>query len=58
VRSLYGVGLLMTIAKELSRYELDLVEVQEPDGTEVTQNGQASAQHGRSRVRDPMNELF
>jgi hypothetical protein len=29
VRSLYRVGTLMTVSKELSRYELDLAGVQE-----------------------------
>jgi hypothetical protein len=29
VRSLYGAGSLVTVSKELSKYRLDLVEVQE-----------------------------
>jgi hypothetical protein len=29
VRSLYKAGSLMTVSRELSKYELDLVEVQE-----------------------------
>jgi hypothetical protein len=29
VRSLYRAGLLMTVAKEISKYKLDLVRVQE-----------------------------
>jgi hypothetical protein len=29
VRSLYGAGSLMTVAKEISKYKLDLVGVQE-----------------------------
>jgi hypothetical protein len=29
VRSLHGAGLLMTVAKEVSKYKLDLVEAQE-----------------------------
>jgi hypothetical protein len=29
IRSLYRAGSLMTVAKEISRYKLDLVEVQE-----------------------------
>jgi exonuclease III len=29
VRGLYRTGLLMTVAKEISKYELDLLEVQE-----------------------------
>jgi hypothetical protein len=38
VRSLYRAGSLMTVSRELSRYNLDLVDVQEvrweDDGTE------------------------
>jgi hypothetical protein len=34
VRSLYRTGSIMTVSKELSRYKLDLVRVQEVSGTE------------------------
>jgi exonuclease III len=40
VRSLYGAGSLVTVSKEVSKYRLDLVGVQEVrwegDGTERT----------------------
>jgi hypothetical protein len=32
VRNLYGAGLLVTVAKEISKYKLDLVGVQEVSG--------------------------
>jgi hypothetical protein len=40
VRSLYRIGLLKTIARELGKCKLDLVGVQEVSGRRVTLNGQ------------------
>jgi hypothetical protein len=40
VRSLYRAGSLVTLSKELSKFKLDLVGVQEVSGREVAQNQQ------------------
>jgi hypothetical protein len=42
VRSLYRAGLLVTVAKQISKYKVNLVGVQEVDGTEVALNQQAN----------------
>jgi hypothetical protein len=42
VRSLYKAGLLIAVAKEILKYKLDLVGVQEVRWTEVTTNQQAN----------------
>jgi exonuclease III len=42
VRSLYRAGLLMRVAKEISKYKLDLVGVQEVRWDRVARNQQAN----------------
>jgi hypothetical protein len=39
-RSLYRVGSLRTVAEEISKYKLNLVEYRRSDGTEVASNQQ------------------
>jgi hypothetical protein len=42
VRSMYRAGSLRAVAEEISKYELDLVGVEDVNGTEVATNQQAS----------------
>jgi hypothetical protein len=49
VRSLYRAGLLMTVAKEISKYKLDLVRVQEVRWRGIAPNLQENIQFSVER---------
>jgi hypothetical protein len=53
VRSLYSVGSLVSVSKELSKYKLDLVGVQ--DGRTVTWNQQEKSHISMERGMRTMN---
>jgi hypothetical protein len=55
VRSLYRAGWLMTVAKEISKYKLDLVEYRKSDGTEVAPSQQANIHFSMERGMRIMN---
>jgi hypothetical protein len=55
VRSLYRVGSIMTVSRELARYKLDLVEVQDVRWGAVAPNLRGNAHFSRERGMGIMN---
>jgi hypothetical protein len=55
IRSLNRAGSLMTAVKGISKYKLDLVGVQEEDGTGVAPNQQANVHFSTEKGMKIMN---
>jgi hypothetical protein len=55
VRNLYRAGSLITVAKEISKYKLDLVGYRRSDGTEAAPNQQANIRFSVERGMRIMN---
>jgi hypothetical protein len=55
VRSLYRTGSLTTVAKEISKYKLDLVRVQEVRWGKVARNQQANIHFSKESLMRIMN---
>jgi exonuclease III len=60
IRSLYRVGSLMTVSRELSRYELDLVGVQEVrwDSSDTVPAGKYTFSHGKRNENHELGTGF